>query len=90
MVKLREEMRVLSQQSALNLTQYSDRITNLKATVRFFSQTCELVSSASVQNHHDHHGMVPNIASPQNSRSYKMPMSPGSRGDGTTVATERD
>ena len=46
MQKLREDIRVLNNQSSLKLVSYRERISVLHGTVRFFSQTCELVSSA--------------------------------------------
>ena len=80
MEKLRFEIRQLHTQSGSKLTHFEERISNLRATLRFFQHTCELVSSAFLQTDALKHG----------SASFGPPMSPGSKGDGTTVATERD
>ena len=40
MQKLREDILTVSDQSEDKLKQYKERVNNMQATVRFFSQTC--------------------------------------------------
>lgn len=78
MQKLREEISTLLLQSKIKLTSYHDRIGNLRSAVRFFTQTCKIVSSAFLQV-----GSAGGVIKPH-------PMSPGSKGDGTTCTSDRD
>ena len=81
MQKLREDIQSMSSQSETTLTAFQERISILKGTIHFFSQTCELVSSA-------HHQQLDRTSS--SSSGKPLPMSPMSKGDGTTAATDQD
>ena len=90
MQKLRQEIFVIASQSGVKLTTFQSKIGGLNDTIAYFSRTCELVSQAFPQINAATGAAVSGSTATLVQQQLKTPISPTSRGDGTTVATERD